>query len=117
MRPASSVENRNPKSNPSKTAPIDEMGMLEIEQLVFSGLPEMAAIMAATRNSAEAVGRLDQLGTIEEGKLADLIVVAKNPLENISNLRTLTMVIKDGHPVNLTRDEGQTSFWKLYFLE
>ena len=101
----------------SDSNPIDEMGILEIEQLVFSGLPEMAAIMAATRNSAEAVGRLDQLGTVEAGKLADLIVVAKNPLDNISNLRTLTMVIKDGQPVNLTRDEGQTSFWKLYFLE
>jgi imidazolonepropionase-like amidohydrolase len=101
----------------SDSNPIDELGMLEIEQLVFSGLPEMAAIMGATRNSAEAVGRLDELGTVEVGKLADLIVVAKNPLENISNLRNLTMVIKDGKPVNLTRDEGQISFWKLYFLE
>jgi imidazolonepropionase-like amidohydrolase len=101
----------------SDSNPIDELGILEIEQLVFSGLPEMAAIMAATKNSAEAVGMLDELGTIEVGKLADLIVVAKNPLENISNLRSLTMVFKDGTPVDLTRDEGQTSFWKLYFLE
>jgi len=101
----------------SDSNPIDEMGMLEIEQLVFSGLPEMAAIMAATRNSAEAVGMLDELGTIEAGKLADLIVVEKNPLENISNLRSLKMVFKDGKSVNLARDEGQTSFWKLYFLE
>jgi len=36
-------------------------------------------------------------------------------LENISNLRKLKMVFKDGKPVNLTKDEGQTSFWKLYF--
>jgi imidazolonepropionase-like amidohydrolase len=83
---------------------------------VFSGLPEMAAIMAATSNSADAVGMLDDLGTIEAGKIADLIVVEKNPLENISNLRSLKMVFKDGTPVDLTRDEGQTSFWKLYFL-
>ena len=101
----------------SDSNPIDELGILEIEQLVFSGLPEMAAIMAATSNSAAAVGMLDELGTIETGKLADLIVLAKNPLQNISNLRTLEMVIKDGKLVNLTRDEGQTSFWKLYFLE
>ena len=101
----------------SDSNPIDEIGMLEIEQLVFSGLSEMAAIMAATRNSAEMVGKLDDLGTVEAGKLADLIVLEKNPLENISNLRTLSMVIKDGKLVNLTEDEGQTSFWKLYFLE
>ncbi len=60
---------------------------------------------------------LDDLGTVEAGTLADLIVLEKNPLENISNLRTLSMVIKDGKLVNLTKDEGQTSFWKLYFLE
>jgi hypothetical protein len=42
-------------------------------------------------------------------------VVAENPLENISNLRKLKMVFKDGKPVNLTKDEGQTSFWELYF--
>jgi imidazolonepropionase-like amidohydrolase len=101
----------------SDSNPIDELGILEIEQLVFSGLPEMAAIMAATSNSADAVGMLDELGAIEAGKLADLIVVEKNPLENISNLRSLKMVIKDGKRVNLARDEGQTSFWKLYFLE
>lgn len=60
---------------------------------------------------------LDDLGTVEAGKLADLIVLEKNPLENISSLRTLSMVIKDGKLVNLTEDEGQTSFWKLYFLD
>jgi imidazolonepropionase-like amidohydrolase len=101
----------------SDSNPIDELGILEIEQLVFSGLPEMAAIMAATSNSADAVGRLEQVGTVEAGKLADLVVLEKDPLENISNLRTVAMVIKDGKLVNLARDEGQTSFWKLYFLD
>jgi len=57
----------------------------------------------------------DRLGTVELGKIADLIVVEENPLENISNLRKLKMVLKDGIPVNLTEDEGQTSFWDLYF--
>jgi len=101
----------------SDSNPIDELGILEIEQLVFSGMPEMAAVMAATRNSAEMVGMLDEVGTIEPGKLADLIILEKNPLENISNLRSLTMVIKDGKLVDRSVDEGQTSFWKLYFLD
>jgi imidazolonepropionase-like amidohydrolase len=99
----------------SDSNPLGELGLLEIEQLVLSGLTEMQAIIAATRNCAEWCGVLDRLGTIEAGKLADLIVVTGNPLENISNLRKLKMVFKAGKPVNLTKDEGQTSFWKLYF--
>jgi imidazolonepropionase-like amidohydrolase len=55
------------------------------------------------------------MGTVEESKLADLIVVSDNPLDNISNLRKLEMLFKDGKPVNLEKDEGKTSFWKLYF--
>ena len=99
----------------SDSNPIDEIGRLEIEQLVFSGISEMDALIAATRNSAEMVGLLGQVGTVEEGKIADLIVLADNPLDHISNIRKLKMVFKDGLPVNLARDEGQTSFWELYF--
>jgi imidazolonepropionase-like amidohydrolase len=101
--------------NGSDSNPLGELGILEIEQLYLSGLTEMQALIAATRNCAEMCGVLDKLGTIEQGKIADLIVVEKNPLENISYLRTLKMVFKDGIPVNLTKNEGQTSFWDLYF--
>ena len=99
----------------SDSNPLGELGILEIEQLYLSGLTEMQAIIAATRNCAEMCDVLDKLGTVELGKIADLIVVEENPLENISNLRKLKMVLKDGIPVNLTEDEGQTSFWDLYF--
>lgn len=99
----------------SDSNPLGELGLLEIEQLVLSGLTKMQAVIAATRNCAEMCSVLDKLGTVEEGKFADLIVVEENPLENISNLRKLKMVFKDGKPVNLTKDEGQTSFWELYF--
>ena len=99
----------------SDSNPIDEIGRLEIEQLAFSGISEMDALIAATRNSADMVGLLDRVGTVEEGKIADLIVLADNPLDHISNIRKLKMVFKDGLPVNLARDEGQTSFWELYF--
>ena len=92
-------------------------GILEIEQLAFHGIPAMGAIQAATRNSAEMMGMLDDLGTVEVGKLADLIVLEKNPLEHISHMRSLSMVIKDGKIVNRSRDEGQASFWELYLQD
>ena len=96
--------------------PVGEIGLLEIEMLVFSGMREMDALIAATRNSAEMNGKLDDLGTLEVGKIADLIVLSGDPLEHISNIRKLEMVFKDGVPVNLARDEGQTSFWELFLL-
>jgi imidazolonepropionase-like amidohydrolase len=99
----------------SDSNPLGELGILEIEQLHLSGLTEMQAIIAATKNCAEMCGVLDKLGTVEQGKLADLIVVEKNPLENISNLRKLKWVFKDGQRVNLEKERGQTSFWDLYF--
>jgi len=97
------------------SSPLEEIGLLEIEQLVLSGMTEMQVLVAATKNCAEMCSVLDDLGTVEKGKLADLIVVSENPLDNISNLRKLEMVFKDGKPVNLARDEGQASFWELYF--
>ena len=99
----------------SDSNPVGEIGILEIEQFVLSGVSEMDALIAATRNCADLCGVLDKLGTVEEGKLADLIVVAENPLKNISNLRKLKMVFKDGKEVNLTPPEGERSYWKFYF--
>ena len=96
--------------------PLGVIGLLEIEQFVLSGLTEMQALIAATRNCADLCRVLDELGTVEEGKLADLIVVSNNPLDNISNLRKLEMVFKGGKRVNLEKDEGQNSFWELYFI-
>ncbi len=71
----------------------------EAERMVDSGMSPAQVIQAATRNAAEHLGRGDELGTLETGKLADLIIVEGDPLESISVLRTPWVVIKDGQVV------------------
>ena len=98
----------------SDSMPIGEMGFLEMEQFVISGVSEMDTILAATRNAAEVQGLLDVLGTVEEGKLADLVVVGDNPLENISNIRKTVMVLKGGVVVDLDGQLGTSTYWDYY---
>ena len=95
--------------------PLGEIGLLEIEQLAFSGLDEMQAIIAATKTSAEMNGVLNDVGTVEKGKIADLIVLKDNPLDHISNIRKLEMVIKNGTIIDISVPKDQKSFWDLYF--
>jgi imidazolonepropionase-like amidohydrolase len=83
----------------SDQGPPREASLLEIECLARCGLGPHAAIVAATRNAAELCQVADQLGTVEAGKLADLIVVAGDPLDDIHHLRRLLLVIKNGRVV------------------
>jgi len=68
----------------------------ELKQLVLAGLTPGEALQTATLNPGRFLKAIDSLGTIEVGKLADLVILAKNPLESIDNTRTITMVIKNG---------------------
>jgi len=74
----------------------------EFNILVEAGLTPMQVIMASTRNVAEAFRILNRLGTIEAGKLADVVVVNDDPLKDINNLQKIEWVIKDGGLVNRT---------------
>jgi imidazolonepropionase-like amidohydrolase len=68
----------------------------EMELMVEAGLTPIEAIKAATSNAAQNIGKGNELGTIEEGKLADITVITGNPLEEVSRTRDIVMVIKDG---------------------
>lgn len=68
----------------------------ELEIFIELGMTPMDAIVSATRRGAELLGMEDEFGTIEAGKLADVIVVDGNPLEDIWALREVDMVFKEG---------------------
>jgi hypothetical protein len=75
----------------------------EMELLVEAGLTPMQAIQAATATGAAFLGRERDLGTVEPGKLADLIVLRGNPLARISDIRTVERVLAGGAWVDMQR--------------
>ncbi len=68
----------------------------ELLSFALAGIPPADVIRFATRNAARALGVGDKLGTIEPGKLADLVVVRGNPLADIRNTRRARLVMKSG---------------------
>jgi imidazolonepropionase-like amidohydrolase len=69
----------------------------ELELLHDSaGLPPMEVIKAATLNGAKAAGQEKDMGTIEAGKLANMVVLAKNPLDDVRNFQSVVLTVKRG---------------------
>jgi imidazolonepropionase-like amidohydrolase len=68
----------------------------EMALFVEAGLPPAAVLQAATLHTAQVLKMDSQLGSIEEGKLADLVILDANPLEDISNTRKISQVVKNG---------------------
>ncbi len=76
----------------------------ELELMVAAGMPAMDVIVAATRDSAAKYGRDRELGTIEPGKLADLVVLDEDPLADITALHRIRAVYQRGVEVLGARD-------------
>jgi imidazolonepropionase-like amidohydrolase len=76
----------------------------EMEWMTRYSIPEMEVIQSATRIGAEAIGVEDKLGTIEKGKIADLIMVDKNPLEDITVFKNVSWVMKEGLIIPLEKE-------------
>ena len=68
----------------------------EFIYMVQAGMSEMEAIKSATSIASELIGMSDLMGSIQSGKLADIIAVSGNPLEDISTLKKVEVVIKEG---------------------
>ena len=68
----------------------------ELELLVESGLSPAEALRCATLHNASALGQADRLGTVERGKLADLVLLDANPLDSIAHTRAIAKVFRSG---------------------
>ena len=77
--------------------------ILAIEGLVELGMTPSQAIVAATKNGAIACRRLNEFGTLEAGKFADLVILDGDPLADIHNIRKLHAVFKEGREIDTSR--------------
>jgi imidazolonepropionase-like amidohydrolase len=71
----------------------------ELELMVEGGMTPMESIVATTKVAAECLGWEEEVGTLEEGKLADIVIVKGDPLKDIASLQdndTVQVVLKDG---------------------
>ena len=75
----------------------------EMELLVAAGIPPADVIRCATLNAAIFLGKSDDLGSVEEGKLADLVLLNADPTEDINHAKRISLVVKDGQVIDLSK--------------
>ncbi|HUG39720.1 MAG TPA: amidohydrolase family protein [Longimicrobiales bacterium] len=69
---------------------------LEMEAMQAAGMTPMEVLVASTRTAAAAMGRGDAIGTVERGKVGDLVVLDADPLADIRNVRQVDLVVRGG---------------------
>jgi imidazolonepropionase-like amidohydrolase len=69
---------------------------MEFVYMKEAGMPVLEAIRAATISAAELLGITDQLGSLEKGKLADIIAVDGNPVDDVNVMGKVNFVMKEG---------------------
>jgi imidazolonepropionase-like amidohydrolase len=72
----------------------------EMELLVHAGLTPAQVIRIATHNGAVFLGKADDMGSVEEGKLADLVLLTADPLKDIDNTHAIALVMKNGQIID-----------------
>jgi imidazolonepropionase-like amidohydrolase len=91
----------------------------ELWMLQQGGLSNHEALKAATINGADYIGASDEIGSLEKGKLADLIILDKNPLEDIQNSNSVIYTMINGrlYDINTMNEIGNynTKRSKFYF--
>lgn len=80
---------------------IGEAEFRDMQAMQQRGMTPMMILQAATRNIAAAYHKLDQFGTLEPGKMADLLVLDADPLADFQNLRKQSMVVKEGKTIEV----------------
>jgi len=82
---------------------------LELQRFVAAGFTPLEALQTATLNPSKFYGRTKDFGTVEQGRIADLVLLRENPLNDIANTRTVTAVIADGSYISQKQlDEMKT---------
>jgi imidazolonepropionase-like amidohydrolase len=88
---SSGTDGDTPLSDPFPSL-FDELELLHDA----AGLPPMAVLQVATLTGAKAMGEDKDTGTIEPGKLANMVVLARNPLDDVRNFRSVVLTVKRG---------------------
>jgi imidazolonepropionase-like amidohydrolase len=79
---------------------IGEAEIIDMRAMRQHGMTPMMIVQAATKNIAATYGELGEIGTLEPGKFADLVVLDADPLQDIENMRKVSMVMKEGKTID-----------------